>query len=202
MSDGSDSGTIRSFVAIELPPEIRAWCEAAIEQARQKLGPAGAAVRWVNPEGIHLTLKFLGAVPATRVPLLIDRLRAELTAQAPFTLEVGMLGVFPGPKAPRVIWLATLGDVAALGACQRRVEGATVPLGYPSEKRAFKAHLTLGRIRETASPEQLAAIGALAAAWPPESSPAFPVTSASLMQSRLGPGGARYTRLAEIPFRP
>ncbi len=192
--------TVRSFVAIELPPEIRAWCQASMERARRTLGPAAPAVRWVHPEGIHLTLKFLGAVPATLVPVLIERLQAELTGQPTLNLAVGKLGVFPGAKAPRVIWLATVGEPAALSECQRRVEAATVPLGFPGEKRPFQPHLTLGRVRETATPAERAAIGGLPASWPAKTSPPFQVASASLMQSHLGPGGARYSRLAEIPF--
>jgi len=195
-----ESGTIRSFVAIELPPAVRAFCQAAMDQARQKLGSDAAAVRWVDPEGIHLTLKFLGAVPGDRVPVLIDRLRVGLAGQPPSTLTIGRLGVFPGPRAPRVVWLAVLGDDAALDACQRRVEDATVSLGYPREQRAFRPHLTLGRVRAVATPEQRAAIGALPASWPAETSPSFMVAAASLMQSHLGPGGARYSRLAELPF--
>lgn len=191
---------IRSFVAIELPTEIRAWCQTAIERARRELGSNASAVRWVDSVGIHLTLKFLDAVQTTRVPVLVECLHAKLTGQSPFNLEVGGLGVFPGPSAPRVVWLAVLGNLAALDACQRRVEAATVPLGFPSEKRSFQPHLTLGRVRETATPEQRAAVGALPATWPSATSLSFPVTSASLMQSHLGPGGARYSRLAEIPF--
>lgn len=192
--------TIRSFVAIELPTDARAWCRAAIERAQRELGPTAAAVRWVDPDGIHLTLKFLGAVPSNRVPVLIDRLRAELTDQAPFTLAVGGLGVFPGPRSPRVLWLGVLGDLTELEACQQRVENAIVPLGFPSEQRQFKPHLTLGRVRETATPEQRAAIGALPPTWPSGTSAPFRVTAVSLMQSRLSPRGARYSRLAEIAF--
>ncbi|MGH2461042.1 MAG: RNA 2',3'-cyclic phosphodiesterase [Chloroflexota bacterium] len=194
------SSSLRAFVAIELPPEVRAWCQAAIEQARRKLGSSASAVRWVDPAAIHLTLTFLGAVAITRVPVLIERLGAELANQAPFRLEIGGLGVFPGPRSPRVVWLAVLGDLTALGACQRRVEAATVPLGFPAETRPFKPHLTLGRVRETATSEQRAAIGALPANWPLTVSRSFSVDSVSLMQSHLGPGGARYPRLAEIRF--
>lgn len=198
MSD--DPAAVRSFVAIELPAEIRAFCQVAQDRARRRLGPAAAAVRWVDARAIHLTLKFLGGVPAERLPVLIARLRARLGDQPAFSLAVGQLGAFPGPRTPRVIWLAVLGDRAQLDACQERVEVATVPLGFPREKRAFRPHLTLGRVRETATPEQLAAIGSLPANWPPETSPPFPVTSVDLMQSQLGPGGARYSRLAELPL--
>lgn len=198
MSD--DPQTIRSFIAIELSMETRAWCQAAIERAQREIGPAASAVRWVDLAALHLTLKFLGTVPTTRVPVLIERLRADLAGQAPFILKIGGLGVFPGVRAPRVVWLAVLGDLAALDACQRRVEAATVPLGFPGEKRPFTPHLTLGRVRETATPEQRAAIGALPASWPSTTSRSFSVRSVSLMQSHLGPGGARYSRLTEIPF--
>lgn len=193
--------TIRSFVAIELPPEARAWCQAALERARRGLGPHAAAVRWVAPASVHLTLKFLGGVPAPQVPALIERLQAELAGQEPFSLAVGKAGVFPGPRTARVLWLALLGELPSLSACQQRVELATVPLGFPGEKRPFQPHLTLGRVRETATTEQRAAAGALPAGWPTGTSQQFPVESVSLMQSHLGPGGARYTRLAEIPFR-
>ncbi len=232
-----EAGTVRSFVAFELPEDIQGWCQAAIERARRELGPNASAVRWTEPRGIHLTLKFLSqspasfqyppngsrqserrpagssihrgigsprsrlvGVPRSQLPVLIGRLHAELTGQRPFNLEVGGLGVFPGPRAPRVAWLAVLGDLGALAACQRKVEAATIPLGFPGENRPFQPHLTLGRVRETATPEQRAAIGALPATWPSATSRSFPVTAVSLMQSHLGPGGARYSRLAEIPF--
>ena len=191
---------VRAFVAIELPSEVHAFCRDAMERARRRLGPAAGAVRWVEPAGIHLTLKFLGAVPAAQVPRLVERLQSGLADQAGFELAAGTLGVFPEKGLPRVIWLATVGDLAALGICQQRVERALEPLGFPPERRAFAPHLTLGRVRETARPEETAVIAALPAAWPPGTSPPFRVTTASLMRSELAPGGARYTRLAVIPF--
>jgi 2'-5' RNA ligase len=192
--------SVRAFVAIELPGDARAFCQAAIDRARQLLGPDARAVRWTDPEGSHLTLKFLGAVPATQVSELTASLGGALADQTPFELAIGRSGVFPSSRAPRVLWLALLGDLAVLQACQARVESATVPHGYPSEKRPFQAHLTLGRVRDTASARELAAIGRLPATWPTTASAAFRVISASLMQSLLGPGGARYSRLAELEF--
>jgi 2'-5' RNA ligase len=198
-SPGEDK-SVRAFVAIELSVEVRAFCEAAIARARRVLGPDGRAVRWVDPAGIHLTLKFLGAAPATQIAELTERLRSELAGQPPFAVGVGKLGVFPSQRAPRVLWLAVLGDLAQLRACQERVEAATEPLGYPGEKRPFQAHLTLGRVRETATPEQRLSIGRLLPSWPEEAGPRFEATAVSLMQSHLAPTGATYTRLAEIPF--
>jgi 2'-5' RNA ligase len=201
MSDSFATGrdpTIRAFVAVELPPEQRQFCTDAIERARRTLGSIGRSVRWVDASGIHLTLKFLGSVPAPQVPQLDERLRAELRGQPPFDLAVGKLGVFPNLRAPRVLWLGLHGNLAALSAAQERVEAATEPLGFPREKRPFQAHLTLGRVREGAARDDLAAIGRLPGGWPEASGPPFRVSSVSLMQSHLSPAGAKYTQIAEF----
>jgi RNA 2',3'-cyclic 3'-phosphodiesterase len=193
--------TIRSFVAIELPEDARVSCEAAIERARSNLGRDATAVRWVDPGAIHLTLQFLGAVPTPQVEPLTDALRRELAGQPPLSLAIGRLGLFPNQRAPRVIWLALLGDLSNLPSCQHRVEAATEPLGYPREKRPFQPHLTIGRVRDNVTPEQLSAIGRLPSRWPADISEAFSVTSVSLMQSHLGPGGAQYSRMAELSLQ-
>jgi 2'-5' RNA ligase len=191
---------VRSFVAIELPTEVRDWCSEAMKHAQSRLGPVSRQVRWVDSAGLHVTLKFLGTVPTSLIPELTDRLERELAGYKPFRLAIGRLGVFPNPRSPRVLWLALQGDLAALGACQARVEAATNPLGFPPEKRPYQPHLTLGRVRETATPEDLATIGALSTGSSTDQTISFPVDAASLMRSQLGPGGARYTRLAELPF--
>lgn len=193
--------SVRAFVAVELPDDARAFCEQAMERARRELGPAERAIRWVDPAGIHVTLKFLGSVPAAQLPDLTERLTVELAGQAPFELGIGGLGAFPGSRAPRVLWLGVRGDLAELANAKERVEVATLPLGYAREAGPYRPHLTLGRVRDRAAPDDLAAIGRLVASWPAQTGPTFPVTSASLMQSHLGPGGAKYTRVAEIPFQ-
>lgn len=195
----TDQG-IRCFIALELPEEARRWCAGAIERARQLLGADEVGVRWVDPNGIHLTLKFLGSVSAGRIPAIGDATRRLLADQPSFALTIGPAGVFPGPRAPRVLWLGLLGDLPALHACQARVEQAAESLGFPREKRALRPHLTLGRVRDRVAPAQRAAIGRLPAEWPPGNGPTFEATAASLMQSHLGPQGARYTRLADLPF--
>ncbi len=196
MSDPTTDSPIRAFVALELPDAARAFCAEATSQARSALGSDGRVVRWVDPEGIHLTLKFLGSVPAERVPEMVDRVAREVADFGPFPLAIGGLGLFPSQRAPRVVWLALIGDLTALGKCQERVEAATVPLGFAREQRPFQPHLTCGRVREGATPAQLAAIGRLPTGWPASPSAPFPMTSISLMQSHLSPRGARYSRVA------
>ena len=192
--------TIRAFIALELPAEVREWSGKAIQRAQQHLRSVSRDVRWVNPDGLHVTLKFLGAVPTTLVPELTSRLESEFASQKPFELITGRPGVFPNPRSPRVLWLAIGGDLTALHACQARVEAATNPVGFPPEKYPYQPHLTLGRVRETAAPEALTAIGGLTTNWPSDQALSFPVNAASLMQSELGPDGSRYTCLAELPF--
>ena len=177
-----------------------AECGAAIDRARQELGATAGSVRWVRLEGIHLTLKFLGSLPPSTETAIIDRLSMELLGIPAFELAIGGTGVFPNSSRPRVLWFSLLGEVDALRVAQERVEAAAVPLGYPRETRPFQPHLTLGRVRETASATELAAIGRLTDTWTTETSLRFRVSSVSLMRSQLAPDGARYTRLARIEF--
>jgi 2'-5' RNA ligase len=189
---------------------VLAECDAAIEQARSALGPSAGVIRWVRSEGIHLTLKFLGSVPTSTVPAVVDRLSTELRGVPPFELALGGLGVFPNARRPKVLWLSVLGEIDALRGAQERVEVATVPLGFPRENRPFRPHLTLGRVRDTATTPELDALDRLPLSIPLARRDrvrvrallrsTFRVTSVSLMQSRLAPDGARYTRLAQIPF--
>ena len=120
----------------------------------------------------------------------------------PFELAIGRIGVFPNASRPRVIWLDVIGEIDALRVAQERAEVATVPLGFPRENRPFQPHLTLGRVRESATAPELAAIGRLPATLTIATSPRFRVASVSLIQSQLTSDGARYTRLAEIAFDP
>ena len=192
--------TSRLFIAIELPTEALAWCSAAIDRARQELGASAASVRWVRPEGIHLTLKFLGEVPIVTEEAIADGLWREIPGLPELDLAIGPAGVFPNVRRPRAFWLGLLGDLAALSVVQERVEAVTVPLRFPRDPGPFQPHLTLGRVRESARAEDLAAVGRLPVTWPVAASPAFRVTTVSLIQSQLGPSGARYTTLTRIPF--
>ncbi len=187
---------LRLFVAVELGEEaLRAL--ASLQDALRRRGLDG--LRWVRPEGVHLTLKFLGETPAERVPAIQEALGEAVSGTPPHVLRLNGLGTFGSRRSPRVLWVGLEGDLEDLRRLQGRVEAALARLGFPREDRAFSPHLTLARVR----PENAAALSepiarAIEAAPAPEASIA--VRDVVLMRSTLGPGGAVYDRLAAFPL--
>jgi 2'-5' RNA ligase len=193
-----DERSLRTFVAVELPDQVRATIAAAQAELRGALGARASSVRWVDPASTHLTLKFLGDTPESAVPGIEVALRAALAGGSAFALRTGALGCFPSGRSPRVLWLGLDGELGPLTAARDAVEAAIAPLGWPTEARPFSPHLTLGRLRPDASPAERAGIGKAAGAiWPPPPTP-LPVAAVSLIRSELGSRGARYTRLVEV----
>ena len=111
-------------------------------------------VRLVDPDGVHLTLKFLGNVDSSRVPALTDALDAVGEGAVPFALHLRDVGVFPDRRSPRVLWAGVSGDTEALAALARRVDDACANVGFPREQRPFSPHLTLARLRDRASADE------------------------------------------------
>ena len=184
--------SLRLFIAIELPPTVR----AALAAARVQLEKNGRLpVRWANPEGAHLTLKFLGETPAEQVEPMIAALERAVGLHNPFSLHTADLGVFPRPQAPRVVWLGVDGEIAKLRALQADVERFVAPLGFPTEQRAFSPHLTLGRADKSTRTQDLAAIGKAVAGADPPARVTWDISQVALMRSELLREGARYTAL-------
>ncbi|MCD6358584.1 MAG: RNA 2',3'-cyclic phosphodiesterase [Dehalococcoidia bacterium] len=186
----SAAGEIRSFIAVELPVDVRNELGVIEEKLRHGMD---LSVKWVNPKSIHLTLKFLGNIPQAKVPQIADALATVTKDNSPFSLELGELGVFPNLRRPRVIWLGLDGDVDKLISLQKKVDAALEALGFAREARPFKAHLTLGRVRGRGGQHDL---GELLADANPENGCCFEVNGVSLMKSRLTPQGAIYMQLA------
>ncbi|MBM4463204.1 MAG: RNA 2',3'-cyclic phosphodiesterase [Chloroflexi bacterium] len=184
---------IRSFIAIELPLPIRA--ELGSLQDKLKAGRQ-PFVKWVDPEGIHLTLKFLGGVDSNLIPEIIKAMSRVAEPAPPFSLQLGGLGVFPGWQRPQVVWVGMGGEVERLASLQKEIESGLSRLGFAPESRPFRGHLTLGRLREQASPRDKQSFGAWVQSVRFESKPSFEVQALSLMKSQLTPSGAIYTQLA------
>lgn len=194
------SQSLRLFVAVESPPHVLDALEAVQRDLRAQL--PDRAARWVRPEGIHLTLKFLGDVPAAQVDGVSAGLGAAAEGHHPFDLQVEELGVYPNPKRARVLWAGVTGELEPLRRLKDAVEERIAPLGYPTESRPFSPHLTLARAGRHASRPESEAFGNLPGANDVGHLAAWRVESVALIRSQLKPGGAVYTRLAEAALTP
>ena len=186
---------IRSFIAIELPEEVReglARLRNAMKRDEHKF------VKWVSPDGIHLTLKFLGNIPSKRVTEITEAIEEVTQEISPFHLEISGLGAFPSLKQTRVFWVGIVGEVDKLLKLQRNVDSALAVLGFAKEERPFVPHLTLARLRPGASPLERRNFGELVGSTIFEDKYPIEVEAVSLMRSQLTPTGAVYTRLSAV----
>jgi len=186
---------IRAFVAIELPDEVRRGLAGLREELQRD---EHRFVKWVDPDGVHLTLKFLGNVPAGRVTEIARAIEVAAKAVTPFELEVSGLGVFPNLKQVRVLWVGIGGEVDRLKELQRGIDTELAALGFAREDRPFVPHLTLARVRQGASPWERRSLGELFNTAVFEDKYEAKVETVSLMRSELTPAGAIYSRLSEV----
>ncbi len=191
MMEGAER--LRVFVAIDLPPRVK----AAIGSVSQQLAGIKGRIGWVKPQGVHLTLKFLGNVSPRQLERVKQALEASVGNIQPFSLQLTELGVFPNKNRPRVIWWGLTTNSPQLLQLYRSLENPLVKCGFPREKRRFTPHLTLGRVRELAQPQQLTE--QMAKVKTPTLAP-IAVSQLELMQSTLTGTGAVYKRLASFPF--
>ena len=186
---------IRSFIAIELPNEVKsalAELQAGLQTDKQP------SVKWADPYGIHLTLKFLGDIAAAKISDITSAIEEASREIAPFSLEVKGLGVFPNFKRVRVVWVGVGGDISRLKLLQQRIESNLVPLGFARESRPFTPHLTLARAREKIAPAEQQHFGQLIAGAGFEAAHQFTVGSINLMRSQLTREGAIYRQLTTV----
>ncbi len=176
--------TIRAFIAIDLPADVK----AALGDVAAALaaGVPRGAVRWVRPEQIHLTLRFLGDTPIDRLPALAAALDDVAGRQASFALRLTTTGCFPNAHRPRVVWVGLGGEAAALAALVANLNATLDALGLPPEDKPFRAHLTLGRVKDDRAAQEID----WSAAVPPLN---VPVTAVHLIESQLRPEGPLYT---------
>src|SRR3972149_4129300 len=182
---------MRLFVALELTEAVR----GALLELAARLGPAGADLRGVRPEGMHLTLKFIGEMPEAKLPLVREAL-GQVRSPRPVALEFHGLGYFPPGRRPRVfgVGVEASDNLPALAA---EVEAALEPFGIPRENRPFAPHLTLGRFK---SADRLERLQQEIARLPATHFGRVETSEFVLFQSRLSPHGAEYPRLESFPF--
>jgi 2'-5' RNA ligase len=186
---------VRCFVAVDLPADVRRWL-AEVQRELASRVPAGA-VRWVRPEGTHLTLKFLGEVAPGRLGEIQAALGAALAPLASLRAEVGGVGCFPSLHRPRVVWAGVHDAGDGLGHMQRAIDEHLEPAGFAREGRPFSPHLTLGRVQEGQPPAVLEAVGEAVTGLEHGEPCTMPVERVTLFRSDLRPGGAVYSVLWE-----
>ncbi len=179
---------MRCFLAIEVPEGLKHRIHRALEPLIQRF----PALKWVNPENYHITLKFLGEVPEDFAERSHEILHQIARETHPFSLELHELGAFPHLTQARVLWLRLNGDLKPLEHLAQRLQTALEPLGIPRDDRAFQAHLTVARARR---PVYLRRVP-----LPDLQGEAFPVHGFTLFQSQLRREGPRYTPLRRYRF--
>jgi len=189
---------LRTFIAIELDEPLRVAL-AAVQAKFKRQAPPGS-VKWVAPDGIHLTLKFLGDTPASRAAEIAAALARACEGIPPFEFTVEGRGCFPNTRRPRVIWVAVRSHGPWLAKLQGAVERYVAPLGWPEEERGFSPHLTLGRVARSANPAAETAVGRMVEQAVVEQIGTQRVTAVSLIKSDLRPTGAVYTTLVTVPL--
>ncbi len=193
-----DPPPVRTFIAVRPPDPL---CDHIAAVVRGRRRPAGAGrmdvdgARWVPPENLHYTVKFLGDLSASKRPEVEAALEGVGRRHAAFDAELTGAGCFPGAKRPRILWVGMGEGAAALAALAQDVDAAIEPLGWGPETRRFKAHLTVGRVkRPTPRSDAAAWIRAVEG----HSLGSFRVAELILFQSHLRPNGPLYTPLKRI----
>ena len=185
---------IRLFIAIRVPPEVR----DALAAEQRRLAESGVSMRWVRPEGMHLTLVFLGNVAEDR--RVATEAATEWAAQlvAPLRLAVSSLGCFPARGTPRVLWAGLAGEIEPLRALQRDLDARLRAAGFAVEDRRFTPHLTLGR----AAPHGRRGTGDVVSKLPrePRDYGSWVAQDVEVIRSQLQPSGSVYTTLFTAPL--
>lgn len=182
------SETLRLFIAVATTEAVRSRAEVVLRDLRGR-----GDVRWVTPDRLHLTLKFLGDSPVGKVPEILAVLRKIANTFSPFVVELGGVGAFPNLRKPQTLWLG-IGEAGELARLAETLDEELAALGFAGEKRGFNPHLTLGRLRSPKGIRELVE-GLEAARTRSEAAIDWPVTEVHLIRSVLRPEGPEYTVL-------
>jgi 2'-5' RNA ligase len=189
---------IRSFIAIELPPELKKELTKVETQLKINSPPV---IKWIEPGSIHITLKFLGETSDAILDDLILAMEESVVGVSPFKLDVRQLGAFPGVDRPQVIWVGVSGEMEKLKQLQKNLEKNTEQLGFKRESRTFSPHLTLGRVRDGARPDDIQRIGKLLNETVFTALHNINVNQINLMKSVLTPTGAIHTFIGSTKLK-
>jgi 2'-5' RNA ligase len=189
--------SVRAFLSIHIPSAVREKLRAAQREIAAVIPEW--AVRWTPFEQLHLTLEFLGDVATGNVPPLESALKLIAAAHRPFELSTGRVGAFSSVRNPRVIWAGIGGEVDAVKALQADVNSSVRSFVAEQETRAYKPHVTLGRVRPVKARDLRQVSDALATATE-RGFGSWRVDEFALMQSKLSPQGSQHSTLATFPL--
>lgn len=180
----------RLFIAMPLPQPV----ETGLGRLLGRLRPKSRNVKWVPAENIHLTIKFLGDTDRSLIPRIISAINSVATSYQPFETELDLVGAFPNLQRPRVFWVGSSREMPGLANLARDIDHQLQALKFAKETRPFKAHLTLGRVRQG---KQIDELGDFLGSF--ELAPlSLCLDRLVLFQSTLTPSGAVYVRLHEV----
>lgn len=183
-------GRRRIFVAVPIDPALH----EAVRTLERRIEAAGARLRWVRPENLHFTVRFLGPIEETELEQVRQAAR-RCAEMEQFRITLGGVGAFPSPRRPQVIWLGVREGAGEMGELAARLDGALAAVGFAREDGVFTPHLTLARVKEAGSKEGLSR---LLRSFQEEEVGEQAVTSLLVMESLLRPQGAVYTQVEEV----
>ncbi len=188
----------RLFVAVPIPTGIAAKIGELVADVDAAISQPGHRVRWVQMEGLHVTLRFLGPTPKGQVDAVAAAVeRCAPAAAGPFLIDIGGAGAFPDAIRPRALWLGIRSGAEALADLSTALTAELVADGWVLEDRPFRPHLTIAR---TDGVPAGAEAGSLLAARAADLDLGFTVDRVVLYRSHLGHGPARYEVLHSVPL--
>jgi 2'-5' RNA ligase len=181
---------IRTFVAVPLPENLK----RDVDKLIVTLKPLADGITWVKAANLHFTLRFLGDIETSAVPLLKDKLAAGLVGTSAHAIRLQGLGCFPNMKRPRVIWLGASGATQRMQEMAQKVEAACYDAGFGSADKPFAPHLTIGRVKFPDGLERLLEkLGTLQFA-----TEEFAIDKVVIYKSDLSPRGPIYSAMGEV----
>ena len=180
---------MRTFIAVELPDNIR----RIIAEYSGSLRAQIPKVKWVAPENLHLTMKFLGEVPEGQLDSVKECVARTVEGFDPFIVELEHLGFFPNSHQPRVIWIGASGGADHLLELFQKLEDCLESTGFDRDAKTFSPHLTIGRVKRHAHI-------AIPPGIPEFDGETFEVNGLSVIMSTLTPQGPIYKTLLKTPL--
>jgi len=182
---------LRTFIAIEMPAEVK----STLGRLQERLKRANADVKWVAPENIHLTLKFLGERDDKKIEQISEILDGTAQNHNSFYASISTLGGFPSLNSPRVMWVGINGGEQECKSIYQELEEKISKLGIPKEERPFSAHITIGRSRSASNRKELIECLNGSSDYLIKEALRFKVAHITLFKSTLNPQGPVYDPL-------